>query len=74
MGKRKNFRFPQGINETDRFYYPRRSKSNGSSPTNYVTDIFGLNDMESRADVLGSYTGTPTDGNDLIPIQDADDL
>ena len=74
MGKRKNYRFPQGINETDRFYYPRRSKSNGSSPTNYVTDIFGLNDMESRADVLGSYTGTPTDGDDLRPIQDADDL
>lgn len=73
MGKRKNHRFPQGINETDRLYFPSRSKQNGNYPTNYVTDIFGLNDMVSETDVLGSYTGVPTDGREQ-PIQDADDL
>lgn len=31
-----------------------------------------LTDMESETDVLGSYTGSPTEGE--IPEQDADDL
>ena len=76
MGKQRRFRFPQGINGVDRYFYPRRQSSTDSfstnSPTNYVMDILG-NDMTSDTDVLGSYTGVPKDGNEQ-PIQDADDL
>ena len=73
MGKRKNNRFPQSITKTDRLYNPNRLNQTHNYPTNYVTDMFELNDMASDADVLGSYTGLPTDGREQ-PIQDADDL
>ena len=73
MGKRKTKKFPQSITKTDRFYYPVNPHKNRNYPTNYVTDMFALNDMASDADVLGSYTGFPTDGREQ-PIQDADDL
>jgi len=28
----------------------------------------------AHSDVLGSYTGVPLDGEDNVPVQDADDL
>ena len=75
MGKRKKYRFPKGINDADRYYYPHPSANGSAFPTNLVTDIFGLNNMrpEMSTDVLGSYTGVPLD-NSKRPIQDADDL
>ncbi len=73
MGKRKKYRFPQGINEIDRYYFPHRNPNPQLFPTNYVNDLFGSREMLSESDVLGSYTGVPTDGYDR-PIQDADDL
>ena len=74
MGKRRRYRFPRGINDFDRFYYPHPQAVGEGYPTNLVTDLFGINDMtpEMNSDVLGSYTGIPIDGN--RPIQDADDL
>ena len=74
MGKRKKYRFPKGINDVDRFYYPHPQAIGVGYPTNLVTDNFGINDMapEMNSDVLGSYTGVPIDGK--RPIQDADDL
>lgn len=73
MGKQHNYRFPRSINQNERFFCPDRQKQNANYPTNYVTDVFGLNDMVSDKDVLGSYTGVPTDDLDM-PVQDADDL
>ena len=73
MGKRRQYRFPQGINGVDRYYYPRRQTFPDASPTNYVTELFGNNETESNSDILGSYTGFPKDGTS-IPVQDADDL
>ena len=73
MGKRRQYRFPQGINGIDRYYYPRRQTSPDVNPTNYVTELFGYNDTDSNSDILGSYTGVPKDGTS-IPTQDADDL
>ena len=74
MGKRKKYRFPKGINDVDRFYYPHPQAIGAGYPTNLVTDLFNINDMapEMKSDVLGSYTGVPIDGK--RPIQDADDL
>ncbi|MBR5286023.1 MAG: hypothetical protein IKU30_03915 [Clostridia bacterium] len=74
MGKRRKYRFPKGINDVDRFYYPHPQAIGVGYPTNLVTDNFGINDMapEMNSDVLGSYTGVPIDGK--RPIQDADDL
>ena len=74
MGKRSKYRFPKGINDVDRFYYPHPQALGAGYPTNLVTDAFELDDMSSdmRSDVLGSYTGVPLDGK--RPIQDADDL
>ncbi len=74
MGKRRKYRFPKGINDVDRYYYPHPLAPNSNYPTNLVTDLFGLNNMvpEMNTDVLGSYTGRPF--NDIRPIQDADDL
>ena len=74
MGKRIKYRFPKGINDVDRFYYPHPQAIGVGYPTNLVTDNFGINDMapEMNSDVLGSYTGVPIDGK--RPIQDADDL
>jgi hypothetical protein len=74
MGKRPKYRFPKGINDMDRYYYPHPVSPGSSYPTNLVTDLFGLNDIapEMNSDVLGSYTGVPFNGKK--PIQDADDL
>ncbi len=73
MGKRKNYRFPQGINTVDRYQFPHRRRSPDQSPTNYVVDLFGADEMRSHTDILGSYTGVPMDGREQ-PIQDVDDL
>ncbi len=87
MGKQRNYRFPQGINGTDRFYYPHRHANQGNFPniifngntangSRYFDISEGFeygSDMFSNTDVWGSYTGIPTDETDR-PIQDADDL
>lgn len=79
MGKRKKYRFPQGINGVDRFFYPNlhphpQANPNDISRVGYY-DIspasYGSN-MYSNTDILGSYTGIAEDGS--MPIQDADDL
>ncbi len=45
-----------------------------SEVTEEIADIWnGFSDDGVRTDVLGSYTGTPTD-NTANPVQDADDL
>lgn len=36
--------------------------------------LMALISRENRSDVLGSYTGTPADEDDDMPVQDADDL
>jgi hypothetical protein len=76
MGSRKKQKLFQGINNQNRYYYPKsRSDTNifsNNNPTNYVIDIFG-NDMSSDTDYYGSYTGVPKDGT-IVPVQDADDL
>lgn len=36
--------------------------------------VMSLMTDEARSDVLGSYTGTPKDPDDIVPTQDADDL
>ena len=73
MGKRRQYRFPQGINGVDRYHYPRRQMSPDNTPTNYVTELFGSNEADYNTDILGSYTGVPKDGT-IVPTQDADDL
>lgn len=45
-----------------------------SEVTEEIADIWnGFAEEGVRNDVLGSYTGTPTD-NTVNPVQDADDL
>ncbi len=45
-----------------------------SEVTEEIADIWnGFSEDGVRNDVLGSYTGTPTD-NTVHPVQDADDL
>ena len=45
-----------------------------SEVTEEIADIWnGFTEEGVRNDVLGSYTGTPTD-NTVNPVQDADDL
>lgn len=45
-----------------------------SEVTEEIADIWnGFTEEGVRNDVLGSYTGTPTD-NTVHPVQDADDL
>lgn len=45
-----------------------------SEVTEEIADIWnGFSEDGVRTDVLGSYTGTPTD-NTVHPVQDADDL
>ncbi len=86
MGKRKNYRLPQGINGVDRFYFPHRHATQGIFPnitfngdvngTRYfdISEGFELgSEMYSPTDPFGSYTGVPMDETDR-PIQDADDL
>lgn len=79
MGKRRRYRFPQGINGVDRFFYPKLHPHPQASPN----DISGLgyydgspnyygNDMYSPTDPFGQYTGITKDGS--VPLQDADDL
>ena len=36
--------------------------------------VMALISKESNSDVLGSYTGTPADDEDDMPVQDVDDL
>ncbi len=76
MGTRKKYKFPQGINKRNRFYYPKSQSENSlfksENPTNYVLDTFGI-DVYSDTDVLGSWTGVPRDYGEM-PTQDADDL
>ncbi len=79
MGKRKRYRFPQGINGIDRFFYPHlhphpQTSPNDISGTRYfdlTDDSYGSN-MYSETDPFGQYTGMTFDGS--MPIQDADDL
>ena len=47
---------------------PKRKGKCGAKPAKKT----GKTPFESDSDVLGSYTGTPKDGE--MPIQDADDL
>lgn len=45
-----------------------------SEVTEEIADIWhGFDNDTTNSDVLGSYTGTPTDNTDH-PVQDADDL
>ncbi len=45
-----------------------------SEVTEEIADIWnGFDNDTTNADVLGSYTGTPTD-HTVNPVQDADDL
>ena len=36
--------------------------------------LMALISKQNHSDVLGSYTGTPADDDDDVPVQDADDL
>lgn len=79
MGKRRRYRFPQGINGLDRFFYPNLHPHPQANPidlsgTRYL-DIHAHNydnNMYSETDPFGQYTGLPADGG--MPLQDADDL
>lgn len=79
MGKRRKYRFPQGINGLDRFFYPNLHPHPQASPGDLrgsgyfdISDnSFGSN-MYSETDPFGQYTGITKDGS--MPIQDADDL
>lgn len=78
MGKQRRYRFPQGINGVDRFFYPKLHPHPQASPndingTRYfdISNNLGI-DMYSDTDPFGQYTGVSRDG--LVPLQDADDL
>ena len=79
MGKRRNYRFPHGINGVDRFFYPRLHPHpladpmdvKGAGYYDMTSQHYGF-DMYSGTDIQGSYTGIAEDGS--MPIQDADDL
>ncbi len=79
MGKRRNYRFPQGINGVDRFFYPKLHPHPQADPMDIrgagyydmSATQYGSN-MYSDTDILGSYTGITEDGS--MPTQDADDL
>jgi len=79
MGKRRNYRFPQGINQTDRLFHPFLHPHPQANPNDikgagyYDMSVsqYGSN-MYSDTDIFGSYTGIAKDGS--MPIQDADDL
>lgn len=73
MGKRNGYRFPRGINEIDRYYFPHPLAQGANYNGNVVTDLFADSGRQkSNFDVLGSYTGVTKDNS--YPIQDADDL
>jgi len=54
----------------DDFVNERKKPHSSAVPE---TDILSKQSREAGSDVLGSYTGTPADRDD-IPEQDADDL
>lgn len=75
MGRKRKYRFSNGINGTDRFYYPYRympPELNGTRYLDLCAEFSGSDLMLSDTDPDGSYTGVPTD--DTQPVQDADDL
>ncbi len=49
-----------------------KKKTNKQQATNSYNDSTNKDKQQIHSDVLGSYTGTPEDGEE--PIQDADDL
>jgi hypothetical protein len=79
MGKRRSYRFPQGINGLSRLLYPNLHSHPQASPADLNgTRYFDIsseeydNRMYSPTDPFGQYTGLPADGG--LPLQDADDL
>jgi hypothetical protein len=76
MGRRRRrFKFSNGLNGVDRFYYPYRftpPELDGSRYLNISPEISGQ-DFSSDTDPNGSYTGVPKDDSE-VPVQDADDL
>ncbi|MBE6691946.1 MAG: hypothetical protein E7586_01265 [Ruminococcaceae bacterium] len=79
MGKRKKYRFPQGINGLDGIFrhnlHPHpQANAIGLNGTRYfdISSQNYQNDMYSDTDPFGQYTGLPKDGG--VPLQDADDL
>ncbi|PKM61386.1 MAG: hypothetical protein CVU97_07230 [Firmicutes bacterium HGW-Firmicutes-21] len=77
MGKRRRrYKFTNGLNGVDRYYYPFRftpPELDGSRYLNINPDFIGQDIMYSDTDPNGSYTGVPRDDNE-VPVQDADDL
>ncbi|HOJ47647.1 MAG TPA: hypothetical protein PLD48_02100 [Bacillota bacterium] len=74
--KNRSFRFLNGLNGVNRFYYPCRftpPEIDGSRYLDITQEIKDPNWMTSNQDPNGSYTGVPTDGKH-VPVQDADDL
>lgn len=51
-------------------------KLKGHKKPSVVPEIISewKNNKENNTDVLGSYTGTPAEKEDMHPVQDADDL
>ena len=79
MGKRKGYRFPQGINGLNKFLNPHLHPHPQTNPSDFNRNRYfdGLyneveSDMYSETDPLGQYTGVTKDG--FMPLQDADDL
>lgn len=79
MGKRRKYRFPQGINGLENLLYPNLHPHPQASPMDFGgTRYFDISDdkygsnMYSKTDPYGQYTGVTFDGS--MPIQDADDL
>lgn len=77
MGRKRKYRFPNGINGVDRFYHPYRSTppaifKNGLNYIDISAETSRPCDMFSDTDPNGMYTGVSRDGSE--PIQDADDL
>ena len=73
MGKRKNYRVPKSIQESNGMVHLYRQ-----TPPNYDyseddSTFENKVEMSSSTDYWGSYTGVPMDDTDR-PIQDADDL
>ncbi len=79
MGKRKGYRFPQGINGLNKLLYPYLHPHPQANPSDFNGNRYfdGFyneveSDMYSDTDPFGQYTGVTKDG--LMPLQDADDL
>jgi hypothetical protein len=77
MGRRnRNYKFLNGLNGVNRFYYPYRftpPELGGSRYLDLSRDFNEQNIMKSDLDPNGSYTGVQTD-DESVPVQDADDL